>query len=314
MSLHDIYSVLVEKLTAWLQSFVSALPNLVVALVVLLLSWFVAKGAHRVSSRALETVNSNRAARGLLAAFVRVSVMVAGLVIALGVLNLDKALASILAGAGVLGLALGFAFQDLAANIISGVGLTVNRTLPFKIGDVIQTNDTFGTVKDITLRTSILETVEGTTVIIPNRQVFQEKVINYTVNHRLRVSVSCGVSYGEDLDAVRTVVADAMDKLQCRDRDHSPLVVFEAFGDSSINFRTVFWIPYENPRDLLVAQDEALRAIKRAFDDHDIMIPFPIRTLDFGIRGGAPLGEVLAPALDLARRQRTLPSPDEASS
>ncbi len=293
MEIKAMLDKLTDKLTSWAETVMVMLPNLAIAILIVVVFWLLSKLAHKLTLKALTRLHTNRAARGLLATFVRLLILAAGLVIALGVMNLDKALASILAGAGIVGLALGFAFQDMAANLISGVGLAVNREWPFKIGDVVETNGVFGTVKNIQLRTSVIETPGGKTVILPNRQIYQEKVVNYSMGRKHRVEVECGVSYGDDLEKVRKVVTDTLSKITERDSTRDIEVFFKAFGDSSINFVARFWIEFSRPVDELAAMNQAILGIKKAFDEADIMIPFPIRTVDFGIRGGEKLEDVL---------------------
>jgi small-conductance mechanosensitive channel len=187
----------------------------------------------------------------------------------------------------------GFAFQDLAGNIISGVGLAVHQKWPFKIGDVVETNDVFGVVEKIFLRTSIIRTLDGKMVVIPNKQIYQNKVVNYSASGRRRVDIECGVSYGDDLQKVKRVVSHALAGIESRDESRDVDVFFTSFGNSSIDLVGRFWVDYEKQPDFLEAQSDAVIAIKQAFDANDIVIPFPIRTLDFGIRGGKPLGDVL---------------------
>ena len=294
MEFENLYRTLVEKLLSWVEGLVAMVPNVAVAVVVLLVFWALSKLAHKVTDQALQRINTNKAARSLMVTFARIAVLIAGTVVALGVLNLDKALASILAGAGVLGLALGFAFQDLAANLISGVGLAINRELPFQIGDVVETNDTLGTVRKVHLRTSIIESFDGKTVVIPNKQIFQNKVVNYSARGKLRVDLPCGISYGDDLEKVKTTALEAIQGVSSRDQSADVDLFFSEFGDSSINFVVRFWISYASHVDYLAARSEAVMRLKAAFDEHDITIPFPIRTLDFGIRGGERLADVLA--------------------
>ncbi|MEM6960570.1 MAG: mechanosensitive ion channel family protein [Myxococcota bacterium] len=293
-----LYDALIAKLKLWAEGLTTMLPNAMVATAVVIAFWLLSKLAYKVSQKTLERIQTNKAARSLMSTAVRVSVFGAGIVIALGVLNLDKALTSILAGAGVVGLALGFAFQDLAANLISGIGLAMNQELPFKIGDVVETNNTFGTVKSIGLRTSLIHTPDGKTVVIPNKNVYQDKVVNYSAAGRIRIDLSCGVSYGDDLQKVQSVALEAMEQLSSRDTSLPVEFYFQGFGDSSINLLACFWVRYEKHADYLNAMSEAVKRLKGAFDEHDIVIPFPIRTLDFGIRGGEPLASVLAHRAD----------------
>ena len=300
MQLDQVYQDIVTKLSRWADAFGEMLPNVIVALLTMSLFWVGARIAGGASDRALRRLDTHEAARDLVSRIIRIAVLLVGVVVSLGVMNLDKALASILAGAGIVGLALGFAFQDLAGNLISGVGLAVHRKWPFKIGDVVETNDIFGVVEKIHLRTSILRTLDGKMVVIPNKQIYQHKVVNYSVSGRRRVELECGVSYGDDLEKVKRVTTQALEAIEKRDQSRDVEVFFTGFGSSSINLVGRFWVDYERQPDFLHARSEAVLAVKRAFDANDIVIPFPIRTLDFGIRGGKPLDEVL-PAEGWAR-------------
>jgi len=293
MQLEQIFEDVTGKLSNWAETFGGMLPNIAVALLVLGLFWLVARVACTASDRALRRFNTHEAARDLISRFIRIGVLLVGVVVSLGVLNLDKALASILAGAGIIGLALGFAFQDLAGNLISGVGLAIHQQWPFKIGDVVETNDVFGVVEKIHLRTSIIRTLDGKMAVIPNKQIYQTKVVNYSASGTRRIDLECGVSYGDDLDKVTQVVTDTLGGIEKRDRSRDVEVFFTEFGGSSINLVGRFWVDYEKQTDFLDAQSRAIVAIKKAFDTNDIVIPFPIRTLDFGIRGGKPLAESL---------------------
>lgn len=281
MNFDAVLKTLTDKLWSWFDAFVSMLPNLVVAVLALFAFYLMSRAAQNLAAKTLEKTQTHKAVTNLLATFVKFGVLVLGVVVALGVLDLDKTLASVLAGAGVVGVALGFAFQDLAGNLISGVGLAVNRTLPFKIGDIVDTNGTLGVVRAIQLRTSVVETLDGKTVVIPNKKVFQGKVTNYTLNGRIRVDVDCGVTYGEDLAKVHKVAKDAIADVEPRRTSQSVELFFTEFGASSINFVVRFWIDYDAHVDFLNARNEAIMRLKAAFDENDITIPFPIRTLDF---------------------------------
>jgi small conductance mechanosensitive channel len=302
MQLDQVYEDVVAKLSAWAETFGEMLPNMIVALLVMGGFWVAARFACSASDRALRRFDTHQAARDLVSRIIRIAVLLVGFVVALGVMNLDKALASILAGAGIVGLAVGFAFQDLAGNIISGVGLAVHQKWPFKIGDVVETNDVFGIVERIYLRTSIIRTLDGKMVVIPNKQIYQNKVVNYSVSGQRRVELECGVSYGDDLPKVKRVVAEALAGITARDPSRDAEVFFTGFGSSSINLVGRFWVDYEKQPDFLEAQSDAVVAVKQAFDANDIVIPFPIRTLDFGIRGGRSLDEAL-PALGSPRSE-----------
>ncbi len=217
-------------------------------------------------------------------------VILAGLMATLSVLQLDDAVTGILAGAGVLGLALGFAFQDLAANLISGVGLSVRH--PFRVGDIIESNGVLGVAESIELRTTIIRTLDGKRVVVPNKKIFQDVLINHSTSGTRRVDVACGVSYDTDLDMAKATALEALGALECLSEGRSPELFFGEFGDSSINFDARVWIDYESQLDYLGAKDEIVRAIKKAFDAKEIDIPFPIRTLELGESASATITQL----------------------
>lgn len=289
---------LIGKVQDWGRALVLLLPNLGVALLVLLVAWLLARGSASVVRRATKRASGHQALADLLARVAHVGAWIAGIVIALRVLQLDDAAAAALAGAGIVGLALGFAFQDLTSNFIAGVALALRR--PMSPGQIVETNGHRGVVESIELRSTVLRTFAGQIVRIPNRKIFEEPLTNYSSLGTRRVDLAVGVSYGEDLERVRDVVIQALSPIP-RDRERDVELFYEAFGESSVDFQVRFWIPFQEEREFLRARSEAVIAIKKAFDASDITIPFPIRTLDFGIKGGEPLAAQLPPRSNGAR-------------
>jgi small conductance mechanosensitive channel len=213
------------------------------------------------------------------------------LILTLSILNLSSVVTTILASAGVAGLAIGLALQDPIMNLFSGVMMSTKSA--FRIGDLVETNDYFGTIKEISLRSTVLVTPQGEEVLIPNKDIYHNALKNYSVSGKRRVDLSCGISYGDNLDKVRTVATEAVSKGVKRDGSKQVEFFYEAFGDSSINFQLRFWLEAPSLKDYLYARSEAIIALKNAFDENDIMIPFPIRTLDFGIKGGEKLSAMI---------------------
>lgn len=282
-----------EKVGGWVEGFVAMLPNLVVAVVVVMLFALLARLGHSLAHRALVRVGRASPATALLARVAQFAILVAGVLVALSVLQLDKVVTSLLAGAGIIGLAAGFAFQDLGANFVSGVALSMRSRYPFEVGDLIETNDVLGTAEQIYLRTTVIRTLDGQAVVIPNKKIFEEKLMNYSGDPYRRVDVSCGISYGEDLREVKRVVTAAIEAMEGRLAHRSVEFFWTGYGGSSIDFVVRFWIPFRKQPEYLEATSEAIMRIKEAFREHDITIPFPIRTLDFGIKGGEALREML---------------------
>jgi len=280
----------VQKLEGWLDAFISMIPNMAVTLLLLIIFLVLANLGSKLFTKLFSKASDNKALAPIFSTLIYGVILSIGLFIMLGVLGLDKALTSLLAGIGVIGLALGFAFQDIAANFISGVILAFRR--PFKIGDIIEIKDIMGKVTRINLRVTVIETFQGQEVYIPNSDVLQGAIYNFSVLQKRRIDLAVGVSYADDLEKVEDVVRSTINKLEgVIDKDQIGFDYSE-FDSSSINFNIRFWIEYPGQPDYLTMRSKAIKAIKSAFDEQDITIPFPIRTLDFGIKGGQKLSQM----------------------
>jgi small conductance mechanosensitive channel len=295
MGVDKAWNLLVQKLLGWTQDFILLLPNLAVAVLVLVGFWLAAKLARSLLLRLLHRVSHSAQVTRLLAQTVFLAFLAAGFFISLGIVGLQKTVASLLAGAGILGLALGFAFQDIAANFMAGIYLSIEH--PFRVGHLIRTKDFFGVVQKIHLRWTEVASPQGQTVLIPNKQVFENPITNYSTTGKRRVDLKLGVSYGDDLEKVRRLTLKTLEQISVRKPDTEVEMYFEKFGDSTIDLVARFWIAFTSKQsEFLAAQSEAIEKLKKAYDDEGITLPFPTRTLDFAVKGGVPLREELAAA------------------
>ena len=282
--------ILINKLESWLESFIALLPNLIVAILVLILFSLAARVLRNISRRILSSFSDRAAINNLFSTLLYLCIMGVGVIISLNILQLDQAVTSILAGAGIIGLALGFAFQDISANFIAGIIMAIRR--PIVIGDIIETKDYLGKVEEIDLRATVIRTFQGLHVIIPNKDVFQSPLVNYTKTNDRRIDLEVGVSYGDDLEKVKRVTLETIENLPHLLHGKEVRVFFNGFGNSSIDLTIMFWIQYDDEPGFWEARSEAVMKIKKAYDQNNITIPFPIRTLDFGIKGGKTLSEM----------------------
>ncbi len=295
----ELFAIIHEKLTHWLHTAAAFLPNAVAAAAILFCTYFVSGWIRRLADRGLNRVIHNAALVHLLGTVVRFIAFAGGLILALNILALDRAVFSLLAGVGVIGLALGFAFQDMAANLISGVALVMKRDKPFKVGDLIETNGVQAFVTEINLRDTELRTFDGQAVFIPNSAIFKAQVKNYSLLGSRRVVLKLGVSYGDDLDEIERVLLEVVNGLPDLHPETKPDVAFVDFGDSAIDAQVRFWVKYPGV-DVVVAKHRLIKGIKAAMDAHGLVIPFPIRTMDFDIRGGKTLASMLSAPLGAA--------------
>ncbi len=300
MNFSNLLETLVAKLESWLEFVVSMLPNMVVAIALVGLTGIFARYLTALVEKGLRRVMQSPQLAGLVAQLVRFTVISGGVFVALGVLKLDKTVTSLLAGIGIMGLALGFAFQDIAANFVSGVLMAIRS--PFAIGDLVEISDYFGHVEEMNLRSTRLTRLSGETVMLPNKDVFQSAIVNYTETKCRRVEVCVGVSYGDDLGVVREVAMKAVEGVEHRDPSREVELYYTGFGRSSIDFELRVWVDRADQGTYLAARSDAIVALKGAFDANGITIPYPIRTLDLGVSGGESLAAHLrTPGSDVRR-------------
>lgn len=275
----DAYSKLVTKLDLWLENFVLLLPNIGIAIAILLIFIFVSRLLRKTIYKLISKMSVNQTVSKLMSNLLTTAFLIIGLFLALGILGLDKTVTSLLAGAGILGLAIGLAFQDPILNIISGVIMSFKK--PFNVGDTVTSNSYNGVIKAISLRSTHLKTFTGEDVFIPNKLVLQNPLENYTLTKWRRVDIQCGVSYTSNLEVVKKIAIEAIENGVEYDKSTAVEFLYSNFGDSSINFELRFWLNLSEEKDYLERKSEAIISIKNAFDANQITIPFPIRTIDF---------------------------------
>ncbi|MFC4740438.1 mechanosensitive ion channel family protein [Flavobacterium ponti] len=290
MDINKITDLLTDKLTDWVEAIIKLLPNIALAAVVMVIGFYIAKFIRKIAGKLIHKVSNNVTLNNLFSSIIYFIFIGIVCFTVLSILQLDKAVTSILAGAGILGLALAFAFQDIAANFMSGIFISFRK--PLKVGDIVEVKDYMGKVKEVNLRDTVVETFQGQTVIIPNKEVFQNPIENYSYLQKRRFDLSVGVSYGDDLEKVRQITLDAVSDIEELSKEDTTQVYFVEFGDSSVNLSVRMWISSPEQSVYNKVGSEAIMKIKKAYDANDIMIPFPIRTLDFGIKGGTKLGEM----------------------
>ncbi|SHI42386.1 mechanosensitive ion channel family protein [Aquimarina spongiae] len=272
--------IVTNKLQTWADSFISNLPNILVAIIALLVSYIISRFVYRVTLKLTQKRIKQTSISKLVARCTAVFVVLGGLVLALSALNLGKALTSILAGAGVSGLVVGLALQGTLSNTISGIVLSFRNNI--QVGNWIETNGFAGEVIDINLNYFVLKEADNNVVVIPNKQILENPFKNYSLTTKMRVSIICGVGYESDLEEVQKLTTKTIHTFF----DQEPIdkqieFYYTGFEDSSINYLCRFWIEGTSGLDRLKAKSKAIIELKKAYDAAGITIPFPIRTLHF---------------------------------
>ena len=279
-SVNDAITGLWDKLGGWLDAIILKLPNFAVAILVMVIFYFLARILSKFSRKVLLKKINEESIKQMLSKIIFAMALLVGFFIALGVMELNKVLTSVLAGAGVVGLAIGLALQGTLSNTFSGLLLSF---LPkIRIGDFVEAGDHKGYVTEISLRNITIRQTDNEYVVIPNSIFVDNPFTNYSLSERSRVDVSCGVGYEDDLQKVEDIVTKIISDNFPHQEGEAIDFFFTEFGDSSINFVTRFWIDSKKPKPKLAAQHKAIKLIKQHFDEAGVNIPFPIRTLDFG--------------------------------
>ena len=270
LQISKIVNPIFSKLDKWFDLGIGFVPNIIIAILLLVIFRYLAGYGGRIMSKGLSRASHNEALVSLVSALTRIIIFTTGLFFALGILGLDKTVTSLVAGAGVLALAVGFAFQDLTTNFISGAFIAIQR--PIKVGDVIETNGFTGKVKSINLRSVIIDNLAGQQIEIPSKDIFQKPITNFTYSGERRVQVECGVSFTEDLALIEKISLQAIQSLGFLSTTRQVDFSYTKFGTSTIDFQVQFWIDQVKigPGS---AKSEAIKALKTAFDIHGISIP-----------------------------------------
>lgn len=309
LGVDKFWKLIHEKLSSWAEIAVSHLPNFVVAILIAITFAFIAKLSSQALKKGLYRTMESKQIADLLSAIFKIIVLCAGLFIALDFLGLQGTVTSLLAGAGIVGLAIGFAFQDMTENLIAGITMGIRK--PFQIGDVVKSEGVFGTVKHINLRNTLVETFYGQLLVVPNKKMFQNILTNYSYYGVRRVEVPVGISYGDDPKQAEKVIVEAINELDFVIRKDETAVYAEGFGDSSVNLLVWFWINYPGETGFMDARHIAVMTIKKVLEDNDILIPFPIRTLDFGAKGGRELDAIISDKWQSDSGERKSSSPEK---
>ena len=281
------------KLESWLELSIENIPNLVVSIFIIFAFVIIARIASYGLTRIFHRSMESRQIADLLVSILRIFILGVGLFIALEVLGLKGTVTSLLAGAGIIGLAIGFAFQDMTENLIAGIAMGIRK--PFKIGDIISADSVFGKVQTINLRNTLVETFSGQMDIIPNKILFRNVLTNFSRYNKRRVEVPVGISYADDPEKAREIIVDTINNFDFVIDKEQTAVYAEGFGDSSVNLLVWFWIVYPGDEvGYMESRHKAVVAIKRSLKEADIMIPFPIRTLEFDAKGGTKLESIVS--------------------
>ena len=271
---------IMDKLDLWKEIFIKNIPNITIAIIVIFVSYYASRAINTFISKNLGQKIKQESVRNLVSRVASAFIFLTGLYIAMTVLKFDDTLKAIISAAGVSGIVIGLALQGTLSNTISGVVLSFRQNL--NIGNWVETNGYSGQVIDINLNYFVIKEADNNMVIIPNKTILENPFKNYSLTTKMRISITCGVEYGADLEDVEKITKNVIDENFNQNKiQESVEFYYTDFGDSSINFLCRFWIDSKNALEKLKAKSNAIIKIKQAFEKEGISIPYPMRTLEF---------------------------------
>lgn len=264
-------------LVLW-RDFVRSLPFFVFGLFILMLSAAAGVMATRGAGTFLRQKVRANLLRNVMARGLGVFVFLCGIYIILRVSGLTQLALTVVGGTGLIGLAVGIAFRDITENFLASIFLSVQR--PFETGDLVEITDVTGYVQQLNVRTTILMTLDGNVVQIPNASVYKNNLRNFTTNANRREDFVVGIGYDDSINEAQEIARKVLVDHPAVLNDPEPSVLADSLGRSTVNLRVYFWL---NGREhsWLKVRSSVFRLVKLAFQEHGISMPDEARELVF---------------------------------
>lgn len=266
-SLSVIFQELVVK-------FLTLLPKAIVAMVILIISIYLAGLISKAVRKTLEKRGVDHEVKLVITNITRWSIIAMGIFVGLQQMGFD--LSAFLVSLGVVGFTIGFALQDISKNFVAGMLLLLQQ--PFDIGNVIEISGITGTVLNVDLRATEIKTLDGKIVLIPNADVYSSPITNYSREDIRRLDLTIGVACDADLELARETTLDTVARIEGVLADPAPQFAYHNFGASSIDFTLYFWVNTQES-SILTTKDQAVVKINTAFAEKEIEIPYPVQTV-----------------------------------
>ncbi|CCC40618.1 mechanosensitive ion channel family protein [Haloquadratum walsbyi] len=232
----------------------------------------------RLLERVLDSRDIEAHARKPLRRIVVIAIGFVALTIGFGAAGYGNFLQSLATVAAAATLAVGFALQDVLKNFVAGVFIYADR--PFKIGDWIEWNGHAGVVQDISFRVTRVRTFNNELLTVPNSTLTDGVIKNPVANERLRMQVPFGISYNDDIDAASAIIHEAADDHADILTEPEPTVRLSELGDSAVTLQSQVWIDNPSRGRVAKARAQYVQMVKERFDQHEIDMPYPNRTLE----------------------------------
>lgn len=283
------------------------LPLTVVSLIILLFFWLMSRGVAKLARSMLRHRLSSALLVDIAARTLALPVILIGIYLVLQVAGLTRLAITVLGGTGLVGIILGLAFRDIAENSLASILLSVRN--PFRTGDWIQLGEYQGIVQNLNMRTTILMTLDGNHVQIPNSLVFKSIITNFSANPNRRAEFKVGIGYANSIVAAQELIIHTLRAHPAVLDDPEPVAIVDELGPSTVNIRVQFWFDGKS-YSLFKVRSSLMRQVKLALQDAGVSTPAPIHEIIFP--EGVPLHPVSV-ASDTTIEMRRPPASTEAA-
>lgn len=258
--------------------FVIAAPLILLSLLILPLAWFMSVMVAKFMRWSLETRVESAILRDVLARAVAFPVFLIGIYIVLQVAGLTQLALSLLGGAGVLGIVIGFAFRDIAENFLASLLLSIRR--PFRSGDLITVAGETGTVQSMNTRSTVLITPDGNHIQIPNSVIFKSTIENQTAAPYIRGSFVIGIGYDDTISEAQDIITNVLAEHDAVLADPPPMALIDELGASTVDIKAYYWFNGKTTAAIKI-RSSLLRQTKRALSASGVSMPDAAREVIF---------------------------------
>ena len=267
-----------QQLMQMVKGTIELLPNILIAIVVFIIFWFIA----RFSRRIIKNLTRRKQSRNLGLVLARLSqglIILVGAFIALAIVIPSFKPGDLVQLLGVSGVAIGFAFRDILQNFLAGILILI--TEPFVIDDQIVFNDFEGTVENIQTRATTIRTYDGTRIVIPNAELFTNAVKVNTAFEKRRLQYDIGIGYGDDIAEAKRIILDVLRNNPEALSDPAPEALVVDLAASTINIRARWWVNPPRRAEVIDSQDRVLTELCNKLVAGGIDLPFPTQQILF---------------------------------
>lgn len=256
----------------------TSLPLVILAIVILPVAWWLSAWVAGLMRRWLLGGMDSPLLRDITSRILALPIFLIGLYVVLQVAGLTQLAFSLLGGAGVLGIIVGFAFRDIAENFLASLLLSIRR--PFRSGDYIDVSGLQGSVQSMNTRSTVLLSAEGNHIQIPNATIFKSTIINYSASPIRRETIDVGVGYDASVAQVQDIVMEMLVGHEAVTAEPQPMVLVDSLGASTVNIKAYFWVDARN-FSVLKVKSAILRQAKRVLTEEGISMPDDAREVIF---------------------------------